>query len=241
MEPTTKPYFFSFIIPAHNEEKYLPNTLIRLAALDYPKEFFEVLVIENGSTDATFRVAQGFSGGNVQVFKNLEKGVSKAKNFGMTKVSSESDWIVFLDADTVLEKNFLNDISDFFRKHSHTLLAIGTTRVRPLENDRWYAKIWMRLYDMGHKFTRTSYAIQIMNTPMREHAQFDPALALAEDLKFIRDLMPYGSFFYINTDSVFTSTRRFDKIGWITLFLKWNWDALVWKFKKTKKEYPVIR
>jgi len=237
----TKNYFFSIVIPAHNEEKYITETLEHIKKLEYPKNAFEAVVIENGSTDKTVEIAQKSAGENISVIVFDEKGVSKAKNFGLTKISSQSDWVVFLDADTILEKTFLRDLNEFLQKNADKNFAIGTTSVKPLENKDWYARMWMWVYDMGHKYTQTSLAIQIMNAKMLGKVQFDPGLSLAEDLKFIRDLVKFGTFFYFDTDTVLTSTRRFEKIGWVKLFVKWNWDAIVWKCKGTKKEYPVIR
>lgn len=238
---TEKPYFFSFIIPAHNEENYIKRTLDHIRGLEYPKENFEVLVIENGSTDRTFKFAKHYDNGNITTLCAPDKGVSKAKNFGLTKISPRSEWVIFLDADTIIEKTFLFELNRFLHKNERKNLSIGTTSVKPLENKDWYARVWMWIYDLGHRLTKTSYAIQIMKTEMKDYARFDPTLALAEDLKLIRDLLRFGNFFYFDTDTVLTSTRRFDKIGWVTLFIQWNWDALVWKFNKVKKEYPVIR
>ncbi len=236
-----RPYFFSFIIPAHNEEKYIEETLRHINKLAYPTSAFEVWVIENGSTDSTFDVAKKNAGPNTMVLSSSVKGVSKAKNFGMEKVSAGCDWIIFLDADTILTENFLHDLNIFLRKRSAKNLAIGTTAIRPLENTGWYAKTWFRLYDMGHKFTHTSYTIQIMSATLRNKVRFNDKLALAEDLLFIKECLPFGKFFFFETDAVLTSTRRFDQTGWFTLFIKWNWDALMWRISKKKKEYKVVR
>jgi len=238
---TEKLYFFSFIIPSHNEEKYIRETLDHINRLDYPKTAFEVWVIENGSTDKTFDTAKKYAGENVMVLSAPEKGVSKAKNFGMEKISSRSDWIIFLDADAIVERTFLSGLNNYLRKHEKKNFAIGTTSVQPLENKDWYARIWFSLYDLGHKYTKTSYTIQIMSASLRSKVRFDGALALAEDLKLIKDCLPFGKFFFWKTDTVLTSTRRFEAIGWVTLFVVWNWDALVWKISKKKKAYPVIR
>lgn len=241
METPPKLYFFSFIIPAHNEEKYIKRTLEHINELKYPKTAFEVWVIENGSNDRTFDVAKNNAGENIMVLSAPEKGVSKAKNFGMERLSSRSDWVIFLDADAVLKEDFLSGLNDFLYKNRFEKFVIGTTAIQPFENRDWYARIWFWLYDIGHRYTKTSYTIQIMNASLRNKVRFDKELSLAEDLKFIKDCLPFGRFFFWNTNTVFTSTRRFDKIGWVTLFVEWNWDALVWKFNKKKKEYPVIR
>jgi len=244
---TEKPYFFSFIIPAHNEEKYLKRTLGAICDIHYPKDRFEVFIIENGSTDKTFTIAKTFerSHENIIAMISEPKGVSRAKNLGMSKLSPQSEWTIFLDADTTLLPEFLNDLNVFFHRHERENFAIGTTKVLPLENKSWYAYLWMFVYNVGHRFTKTSLAIQVMKTEMREKAQFHHDLSLAEDLKFIKDLLPFGKFFYINTDTVLTSTRRFDEVGWLKLFIIWNWDALMWKLrhhdKTAAKEYKIIR
>jgi glycosyltransferase involved in cell wall biosynthesis len=236
-----KPYFFSIIIPAHNEEKYIGTTLKHVKNLDYPKEYFEALVIENGSNDRTYETAKKFDDKNIRTMSVSLKGVSKAKNFGMNVICANSDWIVFLDADTNLKSAFLAELSAYLRKNEKRNFAIGTTAVSPIENKKWYARLWFQLYNWGHKATNTSYAIQIARADLRNKARFDEGITLAEDLKYIKELLPYGGFFYFDTDTVETSTRRFDAVGWNSQFIKWNWDALIFKLFKKAPNYPVIR
>jgi cellulose synthase/poly-beta-1,6-N-acetylglucosamine synthase-like glycosyltransferase len=236
-----KPYYFSFIIPAHNEEKYIGETLTYIKNLDYPKEFFEALVIENGSNDKTYEVSKKFDDRNIRTMSVSLKGVSKAKNFGMTVMCANNDWIVFLDADTHLKKDFLKDLNVFLRKNEKKNFAIGTTEVYPIENKSWYALAWFWLYNLGHKNTDTSYAIQIVKASLKNKAHFDEGIVLAEDLKYIKDLRPFGKFFYFNTKTVETSTRRFEAVGYNKQFIKWNWDALMFKLFKKANDYPVIR
>ena len=103
--------FFSIIVPAHNEENYLGDTLLHLKNLDYPPEKFEVIVVENGSSDKTFNVAKGFeslpaqAGGNIRVLQSA-KGTSKAKNAGIDHLSPQSDWVIFLTRTRSLKRDF---------------------------------------------------------------------------------------------------------------------------------------
>lgn len=231
----------SIIIPAHNEGKYIADTLSHIQKLSYPKELYEVLVIENGSTDDTYAIAKKFESENFKVFSVETRGVSKAKNFGIRNISLKSDWIVFLDADTILEPNFLKDLDTYLKNNKNKNFAVGTTSIKPLENKGLYARTWMKFYDFGHRFTKSSYSIQIARSSLMDKVKFNEEIHLAEDLQFIKDCRKYGKFFFLLTDSVFTSTRRFVKIGWLKLFLKWNFDALMWRFKDPKQDYPVIR
>jgi len=237
-----KPYFFSIIIPAHNEEKYLGVTLSHVQNLEYPKDCFEVWIIENGSTDKTIEIAKSYETENVFVVSSLEKGVSHAKNLGLQKISPKSDWTILLDADTALQKSFLADLNAFLKNRSKKNYTVGTTSVRPLENQKWRSRAWLRFYDIVHKYGKVSLAIQIARSDLVSKVKFDPALSLGEDLQFIKELRRFGKFFYFPTRHVLTSVRRFEQIGWTKLFLKWTWDSIVWRFYDVRKmDYPVIR
>lgn len=232
----------SIVIPAHNEENYISETLNHIKNLFYPKDLFEVLVVENGSTDYTYDIANKFNQDNIKVYHLDLPGVSRAKNFGLKNISNKSEWVVFLDGDTVLRQNFLKDLSLFLTNNVDKNFVIGTTKVMPLENKKLQAILWMKFYDLGHKYTKTSYAIQIMKATLKDKVKFNESLSLAEDLEFIKDCLKYGNFFYFDTDSVLTSIRRFEKIGWFRLFLKWNYNAFLWRLNaKIKSDYSVIR
>ena len=231
----------SIIIPAYNEEKYIAKTLAHIQKLAYPKDSFEVLVIENASSDNTLEIAKKIADEHIKIFHVETKGTSKAKNFGIKQISEKSEWIVFLDADTILEPTFLKDLEVYLSQNVQKNSVIGTTSVKPLENKDWYAVLWMKVYDFGHKYTKTSFAIQIMKASLKNKVQFHEGLTLAEDLDLIKECLAYGDFFYFDTNTVLTSTRRFEKIGWVTLFFKWNYDAFLWRLRKIKPDYPVVR
>ena len=241
VEEATRPNFFSIIIPAHNEEGYIEETLQHIKNLDYPLNAFEALIIENGSSDRTEEIARRFEGGNVRVYQS-PRGVSKAKNFGLDRISEKSDWVVFLDADTELGRPFLRDLDRYLRRYKAQNFSVGTTAVKPLENKSVKARAWFWFYNFGHKITGTSFAIQLMRAPLRKHVRFDEAIHFAEDLKFIKELLQFGKFLYFPTETVGTSTRRFDAVGWFRLYVRWTWKALVLsKTEKKTTHYHVIR
>ena len=83
------------IIPARNEEDSLPKVLTALA----PLELHSILVVDNGSTDDTARVARE---GGARVVEELQTGYGSACLAGLDKLRSRStppDVVVFLDAD----------------------------------------------------------------------------------------------------------------------------------------------
>lgn len=232
--------FFSIIIPAHNEEKYIAETLRHIQALQYPKDRYEVIVVENGSNEDTLKIAQEFAGANIAVFSSETKGVSAAKNLGIRKSAVHSDWTIFLDADTLLKKDFLKDLNSFLQQNEHKNHSVGTTRVHPISQTR-RGHFWFAFYNLGHKLTKTSYSIQLIKSSLLKDIRFDESLSMGEDLELIKNGLRHGKFLYFKTNDVYTSTRRFEGVGWFKLFFSWNYVALLPKKFKKKHAYSVIR
>jgi glycosyltransferase involved in cell wall biosynthesis len=235
-----KQIFFSIIIPAHNEEKYIGNTLEKIIGQDYPTENFEVFVIENGSTDKTYEIAKKFEMNNVSVLVSPTKGVSLARNFGVGKISANSEWTIFLDADTLLESDFLKDLNTFLQKYSDKNYTIGTASIRPFPDTR-KARIWFSFWNFCHKIFKVSFAIQIVKSSLLVDIKYDVGMEMGEDLKFIKDARKFGKFFFFSTSRVSSSTRRFEKVGWWKLFIQWTIVANLPHFLQKKQTYEITR
>ena len=125
--------FFSIVIPAYNEERLIEKTLSHLKNIRYPAAAYEVVVVENGSTDSTLEKAKKFESANFTVFHSEEKGVSRARNFGGARCSPKAEWLLILDADTFLEESFLDELNAYLE--SHPGAGYGTTTIRPDARD----------------------------------------------------------------------------------------------------------
>ncbi|MDE2079241.1 MAG: glycosyltransferase [Patescibacteria group bacterium] len=230
--------FFSIIIPAHNEAGYIGDTLAHIAALDYPRESFETIVVENGSTDDTYRIAERYADKNITLFRS-DQGTSKAKNAGAEAARADADWIIFLDADTLLEKEFLAELCRYLSL-SQRHPAIGTVTVRP-NPETFSARLWFALYDFGHWCSHTSASIQIAKRNLFPTVRFDEALITSEDGDLIAQAMRYGTFFIMRTRLVSTSTRRFEKLGWWRTLFNWVSVGILPKRLRRKFTYEVVR
>ena len=235
-----KQLFFSIIIPAHNEELYIENTLQHILNLNYPAAKFEAIIIENGSTDKTLEVAKGLENKNITVLSSTEKGVSKARNFGMSKISPNSDWVISLDADTLLKPEFLNDLNNYLQKNQNKNFCIGTSSLMP-EPDSRKARWWFAFYDLSHKIFDVSYSIQMVKSSILKNIKFDESMTKGEDLKFIKEAKRYGKFFFLKTPTVYTSTRRFEEVGWWKLLFDWTISANLPYSIQKKMSYKVTR
>jgi glycosyltransferase involved in cell wall biosynthesis len=84
---------FSVVIPAFNAAATLARAVESVRAQSWPAH--EILVVDDGSTDATAEVAAGFDG--VRLIRQKNSGVSVARNAGAE--AARGDWLAFLDAD----------------------------------------------------------------------------------------------------------------------------------------------
>jgi dolichyl-phosphate beta-glucosyltransferase len=120
----------SIIVPAHNEERRLPRTLEQvLAFLKHQSYAAEVLIVENGSTDRTRELAEGYArhhSKTVHVIRTQERGKGLAVRLGMLAASGEYRFMCDADLSMPIEEvnRFLPPaLTDFD-------VAVGSREVR---------------------------------------------------------------------------------------------------------------
>jgi len=106
---------FLILIPAHDEESVLPRLLKSISSIDYPSEFLTSCVICDNCHDNTEKIAEEY-GSMVLVRRNENQhGKGYAIQFGLNSLNiSAFDLIIMTDADTVLDRNILNELSILF-------------------------------------------------------------------------------------------------------------------------------
>ncbi|MEK7635370.1 MAG: glycosyltransferase [Patescibacteria group bacterium] len=112
----------SLVMPAYNEEKYIKESLESVSK--YGQDIFEIIVINNGSTDQTFEVAQKFP--NVRVVNEPQKGLPLARNRGLQEASG--DVVAFVDADTRISKKWVSEIKKEFQGNPNLVSLSGPYR-----------------------------------------------------------------------------------------------------------------
>ncbi len=93
----------SIIIPTFNEEKNIGKCLKSILAQSYSK--FEVIVVDDGSTDKTVDILGQFK---VKLLKQKHHGPGKARNLGAKE--SNGEILVFIDADMTFDQEFLSEL-----------------------------------------------------------------------------------------------------------------------------------
>jgi len=98
---------FSVIIPLYNKESHISDTLTSVFSQLFTD--YEVIVVNDGSTDNSWKEIKGFKNSKLKTFNNENKGVSQARNFAMQQASG--DYFDFLDADDIWKNNHLLNLN----------------------------------------------------------------------------------------------------------------------------------
>lgn len=100
-----KNYFVSVIIPTYNAGKYLDKCLKSIEAQDYPKNLYEIVIIDGGSLDKTLTIAKKYK--NLKILRNPYRDAESGKSIGIE--SSKGEIIALIDADNeIVGKNWLS-------------------------------------------------------------------------------------------------------------------------------------
>lgn len=104
----------TIIVPCFNEESTVEKTIDSLLKLDYPKDKLSIMIIDDGSTDSTWRVIQKYKDNSQISLQQKENEGSKfaALNFALTHV--ETELVGVLDADSWVDSQALKYYMEFF-------------------------------------------------------------------------------------------------------------------------------
>ena len=213
-KPSASP-LISIIIPAHNEEAYLQDTLAALRKQKYPRH--EIIVVANGCTDRTEEVARHRCHRLVVL---SQKCLGVARNLGARM--ARGDLLIFLDADTHLAPGTLRAVAkQFTRRH-----AAATLRGKPDSGKLAYRLIYA-LKNFSHRFRLHSGSSGVIIC-WKEHfvrlGGFDEGLEVRENSDLIRRLKQFGSYKCISDVTATTSMRRYERRG--VGRIVWLWTKL---------------
>ena len=105
--------FFSIILPNFNHGHFLKDAID--SVLNQNFERWELLIIDNHSTDNSDKIISSYNDPRIKSFKIKNDGViAKSRNYGIK--NSKADWIAFLDSDDIWYENKLSSLIDFTNK-----------------------------------------------------------------------------------------------------------------------------
>lgn len=234
---------FSLVIPAYNEEAYLPRLLDSVAAArqayDGGAKRIEVIVADNASTDRTADIARAR---DCRVVPVALRRIAAARNGGAAVAAG--DILCFIDADSSIAPETFNAIDRAMRSGR---VAIGATGVAPdrtslgIRITFWVGQtlIWLAGMDAGVVFCSREDFLAV--------GGYDEERLAAEDVDFMYRAKTHGRkqgrrFVRLRRVEALTSMRKFDKYGdwhFLPLAFRAGYQMLFSKkrFERTAKRY----
>lgn len=158
----------SAIISTYNRDRYLPDVLQSLTEQTLDREHFEIILVNNNSSDNTEKISLQFKADHPEIqfhyFLETQQGLSYARNRGINE--SNGDIHVFVDDDAFLCKEYLEEVNTFLTNNPNVDAIGGKILLRfEAEKPKWANKylnpLWAA-YDAGDQiipFPKGQYPI----------------------------------------------------------------------------------
>jgi len=127
--------FCSVVIPALNEEQSIEKCLLSLNNQTYPRNRYEVIVIDNGSTDSTRTIADKYTD---KILLKPGANVGAVRNEGALKARGEI--LICTDADCVYDRNWIESGVNLLKSNSNHVFGGG---LKTGDTPSWIEKYWL--------------------------------------------------------------------------------------------------
>lgn len=136
----------SVVIPALNSESTISLTLSSIYRNNFPSNQFEVLIVDNGSSDNTAKIAEKFP---VRIYHSNHRGIGPPRNLGIKQ--AKGNIICFTDSDCVVEENWLRKIHDFFEQNPDAH-GVGGPVLTYTRNQNKLQKLTGELFEVDQEY-----------------------------------------------------------------------------------------
>lgn len=229
----------SVIIPALNEEKYLPRCLESLSRQSREDQF-EIIVVDGGSTDRTVEVAKEYS--DKVIVEPSPVGV--ARNLGAEHAQGKI--LAFIDADTVACERWVEEIARTFDSNSNAAGVTGPTLpYEGTELDKlayhvatgWAQRLSLKL---GRPHV-AGFNCAYRQGPFWDAGGFDENRVLSEDVTLSLKMRYQGPILFNPDMLAYTSLRRIKRYGYPYLTTYYTINAAMMMFFGRTLGYPQVR
>lgn len=179
----------SVVIPLYNKAFSIKKTLTSVLKQTFTD--FEIIVINDGSTDNSVEIVQNFTDKKVYIYSQENKGAAVARNLGIEKANGEL--IAFLDADDLWETNHLEELYNLYHDFPDCGLYCSRYQIQ-LSKQKIQKAIYINIFDdfrgiipdyfessMKNRVGLTS-ALAIPKEVLAKH-QFNPKVSSGQDLE----------------------------------------------------------
>ena len=185
----------SVIVPVYNTEAYLSRAIDSILAQSF--EDFELILIDDGSTDSSSTICDDYCGkdSRVRVVHNENQGVSAARNCGIDMATG--DWVTFIDSDDYVLPEYLQNLYDNSQKYNSDFVMTGIVRVHENNPDDKVIREWHelvvdkndieKLYEENILQYQKGPVIKLFKNEIlkKSGVRFDARLSRGEDALFV--------------------------------------------------------
>jgi cellulose synthase/poly-beta-1,6-N-acetylglucosamine synthase-like glycosyltransferase len=243
MKPKEYP-FVSIIVVMRNEEEYIEECLKSLIQQDYPKEKYEIIVVDGESTDESVNIVKNYMDkyANIRLVNNSKRILASGWNIGIKL--AKGDIVIRPDAHSYVSK-------DFIRKNVETLKCVEDAvcvggRLYNISKGGFISKAISNVlsspFGVGNSRFRVSekagYVDTIAYGAYRKNVfhkvgYFNESLRRNQDLELHSRIKEYGGKFYLNPEIKCYYYTRQDFKGLINqAFNNGLWNILTLKFQR---------
>ena len=209
----------SVIVVAYNEEGLIAKTLEHIEQQTYKK--YEVILVDDHSKDNTVRIAKRYLDRlPLRIVQKEPRGVARSRNYGASLARGEL--IHFLDADTLIAPNFLEQAIFEMRKQHLSVAAPDFMHDSSQPLDLLVAGIygtWLKMVQF-HNPRAIGFCLLALKA-LHDRVLFDERVLIAEDFDYVRRASRIGKFRIIKGAQAVTSWRRFRKENNAVLILRY--------------------
>lgn len=142
--------FVSVVMPTYNRSSFLDQTLPPLFAQTYPTDGYEIILVDDGSTDDTVSRAGGLAKawpGEFRIVQQQNKGPGSARNTGL--LESRGEFTAFIDSDCVADTDWLKSMVEEFERTGAA--GIGGTIINVADPDTWVSRYLVASDEYRHR------------------------------------------------------------------------------------------
>ncbi|MDB4939902.1 MAG: glycosyl transferase family 2 [Candidatus Doudnabacteria bacterium] len=219
----------SFVVPAYNEEAYLPRCLESiLRETQTTSHLTEIIVVNNASTDTTHSVAESYQG--VRVIRESRKGLLFARQAGFD--ASSGELIANVDADSILTPGWIDTVLSEFAANKKLVALSGPFIYYDLSllNNvlvRFYYYLGYISYINNRFVLRVGSLLQggnyiVHRSALEKINGYNLSINFyGEDTDIARRLRPIGGVKFTFKLPMYSSGRRLKKEGLLTMGIKY--------------------
>lgn len=205
----------SVVIPAYNEEQFLPAALEAISnQAGLKRDEYEVIVVDNNCTDRTAEIAKTMG---ATVVKESRAGVGYARAAGFA--AAQAPFIATTDADSAVPKGWLKAILQAFKDEK--VVAVGGPVTYDIDDQLMHAVV-NRSIPYLHEIDRLIHAdkyhliganMAVRRSAFQEIGGWHAKLSLGEDMDLSHRIAKVGTIVFLPDNRVLTSDRRFQAVG----------------------------